>query len=788
LTIPTLCLAMALAVTSWAQDGAEGRGVELARQHLADGSLDVTDMAVHAATLLDAGDLTTLREVLGGDSENAIAGTLRAMRIRSDERLVGETLELAAWARWEGVAADARTNLAELAGTPSSGVVDQLVGWLKDGTRPDRERLVLIEVLGASRNLKAVEPLIEQLKPPHGAAAHRALMALTGHDPRPPGALLNTWGDAWRAFWAQHRSLPRDRLLELALAQSRERLARARAAHAAEVAGMVDAVVSARTELMGQDIDRLMAGLGSRYDDVRRTAAERLGRHDNKQRASAAVPVIMQRLGYGEGQVTEGETPAVEDVPAVRAALVRTLGELARQADDVRAALSSELDSEHAEVAAAAVEALALVRGQPDVVPPLLDYLERVEPGPDETILVLGAVAANQPRGVIPRLRRWLRSSHPPRVRAAAVRALLASADVPAALTELVAFDVPAQDQGVRYSVAAALGERLLTLEDDSPARSRIVSVLGDLLDDVEPSVRAQAASSLGRSGELGALALLESRSNVETEESVLEKLVSAVGDLGFEDGVSVVGRVCGQRDDVAETDTLDDAGRSALAAIGRDLDANGWLAMGQQLFEVSALTLAAWCFQETERRFSAAPEFRDVVDQARGLRAQALWQLTDHDEANSLLLELHQADAPYPSPRVRLELLALTSEKLGQFSEAADFFLQLLALIQEGAAGREEVQRDAIRVLRKAGRFEEALTIVDALLVEAPEDNDLLHERSRIQEGLGQWEDALTTLRRLLDRIPSEDTDLRAAVEVDINRLTRLSHPTEAHEERAEP
>lgn len=193
LTIPILCLVVALAAPSWAQDdGAELSGVEQARRHLSDGSLDVTDMAVHATTLLDAGDLTTLREVLGGDNENAIAGTLRAMRIRRDERLVRETLELAAWGRWESVARDARKNLSDLAGSRSSAVVEQLVGWLGDGTRPDRERLVLIDVLGASRNLAAVQPLIDQLKPPHGVAAHRSLEALTGHDPRLAGSPMET--------------------------------------------------------------------------------------------------------------------------------------------------------------------------------------------------------------------------------------------------------------------------------------------------------------------------------------------------------------------------------------------------------------------------------------------------------------------------------------------------------------------------------------------------------------------------------------------------------------------
>ncbi len=745
--------------------------VSEARRLLVDGNLDVTALAVHAKTLLDAGDLVELAQVLAGDKENALLGILEMLRATHSSELLVECVGLAAGAPFESVTVLARDHVARLA-EHSGVVVAQLVEWVDDPNTTDDRRLVLIECLGTSRNLGPVASLIEQLDGPTPYAARSALQRLTGHDP-PADAPELPAAEAWNLFWQAHGQLSRDQLLELAREVDALRHAAEVERFRVELEAMEAEVVDAQLQAMGQDIEALIGGLSSRYAAVRSAASERLANHDNKQQAKTAVPVFLRRLGHGDA--VNGNAPEAD--AAVRAAFVSALGVLGRGEDDVQAVLISELRSEPVAVASAAAEALRLVRNEPGVVAPLLDYLERlpdIDEESEEAVAVLKAVAENQPEGVITRLQAWLGSSRP-RVRAAAVRALLASREVLVALDEFELLDLSAEEEVVRFDAAVALGNRVRTLDGEGEARARIVAELQVLLVDEVASVRAEAASSLGESRDPNALAILDERSRQEHDVSVLAKIVTALGELGFPDGVRIVGRICGVPNGGSPDESLADAGRGAIESIAADGGADVWFDMAGRLADVSALSLAAWSYQEVERRFSAAPEFADLVDQSKGRRAEVLWQMGLAADAKKLLLELQAAEASYPSMARRLDLLARTSEQLEEFDEAAGYFLELADVVPEGASRWSEVQRDAARTLRKAGRFAQARPLLLMLRDNDPDDNVLLHELALVQEGLGDWDAALETLERLLDRLPAEDEQFAQGVRADVARVQAL-------------
>ncbi len=791
-------LALSPAVTAQASRGQSadvGQGgrptataeLDEAGRQLAAGTAEVGVLAVHAKTLLDADRIEALRGVLVGPMHSSIEGVLQALRARGEDLLVPETLQLAAGLLPGDVRPIALENLVTLC-RAHPRVIEAFIDWMDEDARPDAERLVLVEVLGHSRDLRAVSPLVTQLYGPHGEAAHRALQHLTGQPGPKPGTTRAEVGRFWSDFWEGHDDLPRDQLMEVALNELRAQVAAKEIEHARTIAHLRIEVIDARTERMGTDVGRLTKALDDDYREVRLEAARRLADHDNKQQAASAVPVLLARIDrHAAGTNGSGEHEPEAD-PDVRAAMVAALGSLGRNQDAVRGVLAAELRSEHPDVARAAVQGLSLVRRRPDVVRPLLDYLQRIadaaradrsahpdalqDPsvGPEVAVSVLQAVAENQPGGVIPRLQHWLQAEHGPRVRAAAVRALLASTDVDAALDALADIALGQENQLFRYNVALGLGIQALALPGDAPARGRILARLSELVDDPDPSVRAEAATSLGMTAERGALSLLERRSQIESDPSVLVKIMRALGDLGFPDGVRVVGRLHGQRHsgrgDVVDAGAdLLEPSQEAVAAIGRDGDASDWLAMGDQLREVGALALSAWTYKEVERRFSAAPEYRLVVNEAKGNRARVLWDADQCEEAVRLLNELHRADAPHPPPRDRLEMLGSCSEVMGNHAAAADAFLELLGLIQEGAAGRAGIQRDAVRTLRGAGRYAEALPLLATLIESDPSNNELLEERGRLLEGLGQWEQAVATYERLYERIPEADAEARQRV-----------------------
>ena len=775
-----------------------GTTTDEARRLLREGTLDVAVLSVHASTLLESGDLAAPREVLAGGSEAAVEGVLQALKAGGRPLLVPEVLSLAATPDRGRVATLARDHLAALTRNHPAVVADA-VAWLGDGARSETEARVLIDVLGRSRNMAAAPPLLNQLYGPYADAADAALTRLTGHVAprmeRDDEGASRARRQFWTEFWQSHAEWPRDEILDEALAGARASAAADLAEARRKLVEMQAQVVAARTELMGDDVDRLEAALSDPFAEVRRVAAERLANHASKQQAASAVPVMLARLrppaengGPGNGN---GSHHGTESDPEVRAALVTALGLLGRNDDAVREALAAELKSAHPMVSRAAVQGLSFVRRHPMVVAPLLDYLDAnlglpgaADPaaapadgaatpagGGDAelAVLVLQTVAENQPQGVIPRVRTFLDARHPARVRAAAVRALLACEDAASALDQLAGLDLTVEDQLVRFNVALGLGARVLDLAPDAPARPRIVQLLGRLVDDADPSVRAEAAASLGRSGDLTALALLERRAQIETDPSVLKKIVEAFGQLRLREGVRVIGRICSPRPGESGSDRtrmLEEAAHVALHSIGDEADAATWLAFGDQLREVQALSLAAWCYLEVERRFSAAPEARLVVGEAKGRRARTLWDLSELDEARRLLAELHAAGAPHPSARDRLEMLASANERLGDASAAADWFLELLVMIQPGAAGRALVQRDAVRTLCDAQRWAEAAPLLDELIAADPSDNELLSQRARLEEGQGHWEQALATLQRLMDRAPAGDAALRAQIQ----------------------
>ncbi|GJM21122.1 MAG: hypothetical protein DHS20C15_10370 [Planctomycetota bacterium] len=713
-----------------------------------------------------------LGELLDSGAPSTRVAVLTALRNTQSDTLLPHALRLAVDPQAAPDVQRAAGDLLDSLAVGSNSVFDGFLQALRDDSLPDEQQARVMRALGGSRRLAAVDALIQELSGPHVDVACRALSQLTGQPERSGLASAA----AWTEWWGRNNWQTREQMLEAALAEERAQT------HAA-LRARDDEIVQLHLRYMGQDVSRLLTALSLDHAPVRLEAARRLGRHANPQQAASAVPVLLARLGHsaqpgttnGNGHAHEGDESdasdngALETDPEVRRMAVAALGVLGADLPEVRAALLVELRSQDLGTAAEAVGALARVRSAPEVVLPLLDLLER--PGLSESVQVtaLTVISQNRPLGVTSRLLPWTTPERPPVVRAAGVRALLAGANPSEVLAQVEAVVAGASSADVRYAVAMGLGEQLRRLGRsegalDSDVRLEIVQVLGRLLDDVDASVRAEAASSLGDSGQLGALGLLENRSRAEADVSVMSRILDALGTLHVIDAVDTIGRVCaGWQGD--GRDALESAARRAVQAIGDEKAAADWLGMARTLQQVGAFPLSAWVLREALHRFEGDPAEHEVVSQARGELANVLWQAGLAAEAHALLVELHQAGAPHPIATTRLDLLARTSEQLGYHDQAAEFYAERLGILGEGDSTRDENRRSLLRTLMASGQAEEALPLILELLDEDGADNALLETQARAHSMLGALDEARAIYLRLLERLPVEDSVARDRV-----------------------
>lgn len=746
--------------------------IEDARRALLAGVAERAELSLHASVLIDSRDLTTLSEVLdlgrAGESKEAALATLSALRVRGEPGLLSSLVRLAAAGEDADVTTSARETVVALARTHGE-VVARLRAWSVDGSmRSGAERALCIEVLGASRDLSAVPDLIGLVDTPLGDQAHEALVALTGHD-----AIAVPSADAWRAHWTPRARLTREELLETEI----ERLRTAPQQAFAElerqlqqtIESQADEIVEVTLELIGVDVGRLIDALAHRNRAIRLEAARRLRDLPGQAGAEAAVPALVARLvGRPSGEDVAGTNgpddivtaPAVVERDAeVRAMVVEALGKVGRLEEGVADVLLGELRAPQAAVASSAVRALKYQKNRPNVVEPLLTAIDRGT-FPDELLVTaLETVAANEPgESVLPRISRWLDEEQQRPVREAAVLVALATPAVGAALDVI---DLTDPDKGVRYRIARGLGDAVRDLEQDDPVHLAVGEALEVLLRDDDLNVRAEAASALGAWGGASALDWLAERSRRETEASVLNKIVAALGSLGRLEAVDHIGRVCSQQTNGDQAAILETA-QDALETIGADVGADEWLAMGRGLSTVKAYDLAAWVLAEMPRRFGASPEYGVVLEEAKGLSAEVLYDDQRYEEARTALRELHEDDAPLPAYDRRLFLLARTNEFLGDHAAAAGYDLELFTRTSAGDVERFGIQRDLVRTLIKSGQPREAQVYLDELIAEAEARGDpvlveLLFVRGDILAMLEQRE-ALATLVDRLDEMVGSD------------------------------
>ena len=763
-----------------------------------DPQAEVISISAAATILIQNGDLPWLRGVLGGTEPRPALGVLAALgqaQAESCEALLPDIVVLAARTadpEMRKAADGALDNQLHgaAAGALAPPRVRNLLTWLADTQQPAARRVVVMRALGRSGELGYVEPLIDALAGDSAAEARAALSVLTGHD-------LGHDADAaaWRAWWADHRRYTREQLLELALHSQR-------AAFDTERSALVAKAVAAKLDRMGEALDSLLAALSDEYPDVRLEAARRLAAKGNDARASNALPVLLRRLGHapaGNGTKSAGpyEAPpagdaadAVEGDPRVRAALVTALGVLGRAREegdvaesgpreDVLAALSAELRAPDAAVTAAAAAALEQFHDQPAVVRPLLDYVTALPAddspaGIDARVKALQAIAANAPSQVVRELLPFAANDQPDGVRAAGVRAIMACDEIALALDvlgEIYSHD-PSAD--VKFSIAAAVGDRLgrpgASVGED--LRTRMVALLGNLLEEDEVSVRLEAVSALGRARTDTAFTLLDRRARKETDPKVQARLVTSLGLLQKPEGVAVIGALLVARAGAEDRATLLAEAQKALALIAGDRAPGAWLDCAEALHVGGAHDAAAWCCREVARRFGDQPEQREGVDVARARLPVELLHAGLAREARDLLLNLEKEAAPGHDERILL--LADASAKLEEWTAEADYRQLHLSELPTGDGRRSAETLATARALRRAGRNAEAVPLLHAHLEAHADDNDALLDLAAAEEALGQLEAALHDLERLLDRLPAGDA-LRAQVITAHDRVQAL-------------
>jgi tetratricopeptide (TPR) repeat protein len=310
----------------------------------------------------------------------------------------------------------------------------------------------------------------------------------------------------------------------------------------------------------------------------------------------------------------------------------------------------------------------------------------------------------------------------------------------------------------VRFSVAAALGDRLARLPPEAgpEARQGMVQQLNHLLGDTDGSVRLEAATSLGRSGSPKALELLEAQATTETDRDVQKGLIQAVGALRQPAGARVIGALLAAHKDGREG-LLDEA-HKALATMAGDRGPEPWLAAASALAAVGTHDLAAWCCGELVTRFGSKPEHAEAVARANEMLTHELLAAGLAAEARTRLLALEQNNAEKPSRAERQLMLAEACRQLGSWAEQAEWLKAHLKDLSAGDARRAPETLAAAQALHKAGKDADALPLLSDYLAAQPADNQALMDRATVEEALGKAEDALADLDTLLGRLPEGD------------------------------
>jgi len=771
-----------------ADDGVPAQ-VKEQRAIVLDAEAEVGSIAAAATHLLDRGDTATLHTALTGEAVRPALGVLQALGVagaESAEPLIDDVLALAA--RSTGTPARKAADDVldrQLAGAATGASapprVRRILGWVSDPLLDLSRRTVVLAALGRSGELAYVEPLVAALSGDSPAEVRAALRSLTGHD-------LGPEADAavWRAWWAEHSRFTREQLLEQALELRAQELQVVRDDAGRAEQAATTKLVNLKIAGLGESVEGLLAGLADEHADVRLEAARRLAGKANDERAAAAVPVLLRRLGHaaspngnGNGHAPQaepaatatGDAGAVEADPRVRAALVTALGVLGRTRDeslpgiDVLPALAAELKSPHAAVSSAAAAALEQFHDQPAVVIPLLEYLAQL-PASDAPEVVetkvkaLQAIAANSPSTIMPDLLPFTDLNQLPEVRAAAVRALMACDNISTVLDNLFMIYSSDSSRDVRFGIAASLGDRFdrLASNNDTEVRTRMVGLLGNLLNDPDASVRAQAAEALGRSGSRSALTLLATQARRETEPTVQLRLVGALGALRQPEAAAAIGALLVSRKDKEGHAALLAEAQKALELLASDRAPEPWLATAESLHTAGAHDLAAYCCREARRRFVDVPEHREAVGRAQGLLALELLHDGQAREARTLLEELETAGAPFPARDERLLALADACERLEDWGAQADWLLLHLAELPAGDVRHDADTLAAVGALRKKGRNAEAAGLLRPYVEANPADNQALFDLAILEEALDRLDEARLDLDRLVKRLPESD------------------------------
>jgi len=777
--VRTACLALVLlfglaspALARVRQQNTPAEALALARAALIDATATEYELGQHVTGLLDAGDLDSLGARLSEGHEVVAKVIMETIAFKDDVRLVDEVLQLAASSGTEAIAQQATALLYDQT-RRHDAVRTNLLTTLSGSGAEDVRRGTLIEALGRSRDLGVVPTLIVYLEGPEQESVVRAFQQLSGHDLSDQAELIA----AWTGFWErqQRKALSRETLLEEGHALQRARWIVSSESSEAELRSLREQlalreaeVVAARIKSMDRQIDKLIEALDDDYALVRKVAAQRLGEHAAHVKAAASIPVLLERLGRRpvppgtNGSHTE---PALERDAEVRATIVTALGGLGRDRPEVMVALLGELSDGEYAVARAAVDALAKVKGQPMVVRPLLDFLDEEEIDRETSIQVLEIIANNEPTGVLDELGGRLGVATDGAVRAVLVQAVIASQELGQAIVVLSLLDIATEDFEVRFALAQWLGDRLAGMALDAPPRPAMLGMIEDLLDDEDASVRAQAAKSLGESGDGSAAPLLAERAKKEISGSVLLDIVSALGQVGSLECVASIGWIHAQ-DTASDSGGLSERARDALRAIGRGRPWSEWMIMAESLADAEAPELSLMVLNEI-----LAPPVdgvvidADVADRARGLKAVELIRLGSTQAAHDLLVQLEEEGKPYPPREQRLDLLARTSRELDLHSEGADWLVLLLEGRVEADARFDQLQRWLAGELLAARRNDEAVELLEQLHAAQPGDNQLMLWLGQAHTSVGRDEEARSLLERLEFRVPEDDTVMLAEI-----------------------
>ncbi|MBI3271111.1 MAG: M1 family metallopeptidase [Planctomycetes bacterium] len=192
-----------------------------------------------------------------------------------------------------------------------------------------------------------------------------------------------------------------------------------------------------------------------------------------------------------------------------------------------QSALLEAAGDARAEVRAAAAEGLGKLRGD-WVDSCLLDLAER-DPSDRARAAALRSLAAVRTKGAAAVLRRALRRpSHRERVRAAAIEGLVALGD-PAAVPDLLRLATRERIGGAIPDLAPSALEEAATLAPKDP---RVAEAALKALGDVNPHLRAAAASALARVRSAKGSAALLDRAKSETDPSVKAAIDGALRKL----------------------------------------------------------------------------------------------------------------------------------------------------------------------------------------------------------------------------------------------------------------